>query len=415
MRQKTYLFFPVEIGLAHIVRGLAVGEALVSRGHRVFFALPKSKHHLFRSSTVTLIDIGAYISAFDTVNVREFSNHAFLKPLVAEEIALIKKYRPDCLVIDFRISALAAGLITKTPVFSLSLGESLPYGSRLPNPGFPQFLYRFLHPMVGPIYHAVLLNYLKPLMQIVREYGVKISFDSWFHEISWILSEPSFYFPPYNKTLPLTYVGPLSWNGFANKPPSWLSRIRPDGRTVYLTFGGTGFDRKKLISLSVLLVKNGYRVIVSSSTIADPGDFPALRNLYVARFLPGKDITKRVDLMICHGGYGTMIEAVENMTPVLALPFNPDQILHGWRMQELGVARCLFAMSFPDLKEIFTFNWGRIEDKGRRLPIKTILEETRLMFSHYGKYKKALLAFNEKYPSRDGAAETALYVERQTK
>jgi len=72
-------------------------------------------------------------------------------------------------------------------------------------------------------------------------------------------------------------------------------------------------------------------------------------------------------------------------------------------------------MSFPDLKEIFTFNWGRIEDKGRRLPIKTILEETRLMFSHYGKYKKALLAFNEKYPSRDGAAETALYVERQTK
>lgn len=411
MKKKTFLFFPVEIGLAHIVRGLSIAEELYSRGHKVYFALPKRKHKLFKSTPVSLIDIDSYMDCDEEINIKSFSNYHFLNNLVNQELAMINKYKPDAIIVDFRISAMAAGLITKTPTYFLSLGESLPYGSRLPNPGLPSFLYFLLQPFTGKTYHFILTQYLKPIMKIVRNRHVKISWDLWFRNIYWILSEPSFYFPPFSKKLLLNYVGPLSWNGFKNSLPKWLPSIKPNGKTIYITFGGTGFDKKKLIDLSLLFIRKGFRVIVSTSTIANPSDFPKDPNLFVSRFLPGKEITKQVDLVICHGGYGTMIESIHNNTPVLSIPFNPDQIIHGWRMQELGVVKCLFKVSLPDLKEIFTFNWKQIENKGKMLRIENVFYEAQQMLQNMDKYKNALRNFNAKYPFKNGAKQAANIIE----
>jgi len=411
MKKKTFLFFPVEIGLAHIVRGLSIAEELHLRGHTVYFALPIRKHKLFKTSPITFIDIQSFIDKDEEINIRSFSNYDFLNSLVNQELEMIKKYKPDAIIVDFRISAMAAGLITKTPTYFLSLGESLPYGSHLPNPGLPPFLYSLFKPFTGKIYHFVLTKYLEPVMKIVKNHNVNITWDSWFRKIYWILSEPLFYFPPYSKKLNLFYVGPLSWNGFQNETPEWLSSIQPNGKTVYITFGGTGFDKKKLINLSLLLINNGFRVIVSTGTIASPEDFPKKQNLFVAKFLPGKEITKQVDLIICHGGYGTMIEAIQNNTPVLSIPFNPDQIIHGWRMQELKVVKCLFTVSLLDLKEIFTFNWKKIEKKGKILDITIVLKETQKMLQNMKSYKTALHAFNNNYPFTNGAKQAADIIE----
>jgi len=412
MKKKTFLFFPVEIGLVHIVRGLSIAEELFSRGHKVYFALPKRKHDLFKSTPISLIDIKSYLNVDNEINIKSFSDFRFLNNLVNQELAMIKKYKPDAIIVDFRISAMAAGLITKTPTYFLSLGESLPYGARLPNPGLSPLLYSLFQPFTGKIYHKVLTRYLKPVMDIVKKHNVHITWDSWFKKIFWILSEPSFYFPPFSKNLNLSYVGPLSWNGFQNNIPHWLSSIKPNGKTIYVTFGGTGFDKKKLIDLSILLINHSYRVIVSSGTIAYPEDFPKKSNLYVSRFLPGKEISKRVDLMICHGGYGTMIEAIQNNTPVLSVPFNPDQIIHGWRMQELGVVKCLFKVSLPDLKEIFTFNWKQIEEKGKKLNIETVAKEAENILQNIHTYKTALINFNKKYPYKNGAKQAADIIEQ---
>jgi hypothetical protein len=46
MTQKTILFLPIEVGLAHITRSLAVAEVLADKSHKVIFALPKRKHSL---------------------------------------------------------------------------------------------------------------------------------------------------------------------------------------------------------------------------------------------------------------------------------------------------------------------------------------------------------------------------------
>jgi len=409
--RKTFLFFPVEIGLAHIVRPLAVAEALGRRGHRVIFALSKRKQKLFQSSQVEMIDIKSYMDNDVTIRIKLFSTYQFHEELVKQELKMIKQYKPDAIIVDFRISALAAGLITNTPTYFLSLGESLPEGARLPNPGLPKLIYRLLEPLIGPIYQLALTTYLKPLMTIVKEHKINISWRDWFRKVTFILPEPSFYFPPNAKDLKLHYVGPLSWDGFKSETPLWLKKINRDGKTIYLTFGGTGFDHDKLIDLSINLVKLGYRVVVSGGMIAEPEDFPKMKNLFVAKFLPGKLITKKVDLMVCHGGYGTMIEAIQNQTPVLVVPFNPDQIIHGARMEELGVGHCLFKITLKDLGEIFTFNWKHIEDKGKKLETASIVESVRDMLTHQAEYRKALVRFNELYSDSDGADGAADIIE----
>ncbi len=412
MKKKTFLFFPVEIGLAHIVKPLTVAEELHARGHRIIFALPKRKHHLFSNSTVKLADIKTYSESDSTIRIKRFTGYEFQQKLIQEELTLIEKYQPDALVVDFRISALAAGLIKHKPMFFLGLGETMPYGCKLPNPGIPSFIHRVMSPFFRFVYYTVLTYYLREIMRLVKEYGIHISWNKWFRSIKWILSEPEFYLPVNKKNLTIAYTGPLSWNGFKNSLPDWFSKINPDGKTVYLTFGGTGFDKKKLVDLSILLVQNNFRVIVSSGSIAKVSDFPIMKNLFVAQFLPGREITKRVDLMICHGGYGTMIEAIHNNTPIIAVPFNPDQIVHGLRMQELGVAQCLFSFSFQDLRSIMKLDWAAIERKGQQLPIETIRNEVQFMLKNISKYKQALKNFNEKYPYKNGAKQAADIIEK---
>ncbi|MCL4374984.1 hypothetical protein M1523_03945 [Patescibacteria group bacterium] len=412
MHRKTFLFFPVEIGLAHIVRPLAVAEALHRRGHRVIFALSRRKQAIFSATPVRLVDVKNYAADDSQLDIKSFSNYQFLKQAVNQELELIRKYKPDTVVIDFRISALAAGLIAGKPCVFLSLGESLPEGSYLPNPGLPKIIYRLFKSLSGPIYHQALIHYLRPLMAVVKEHQINIAWRDWFRTVTFILPEPAFYLPANAKDLHLHYVAPVSWSGFKNTTPAWLSNIKRDGKTIYLTFGGTGFDKRKLIDLSVLLVKSGYRVVVSSGTIADPEDFPKINGVFVARFLPGALVTKKVDLVVCHGGYGTMIEAVQNGTPVLAIPFNPDQIIHGKRMEELGVGRCLFSLNLSDLAAVFTFNWKQIEDKGRRLEVRTIVRNVKEMFADPDVYRGAMARFKRLYPMDNGADQTADLLEK---
>ena len=47
MKKKTILFLPIEVGVAHITRSLAIAEDLHMRDYAVLFALPKRKQSLF--------------------------------------------------------------------------------------------------------------------------------------------------------------------------------------------------------------------------------------------------------------------------------------------------------------------------------------------------------------------------------
>lgn len=405
--RKTFLFFPLEIGLAHIVRSLAIAEELHHRGHKVVFALPKRKHEIVKNTPLTLVDVHSPLAADTIERLSLLRDKKVLRQQVKEELELIHKYKPDAIVIDYRISALAAAAIADVKTYFIAHGSGLPYGSYIPNPGLSSFIYRALIPVIHKGMDIAVRVFLQPLLEITAENGKPKNLDEWFKETTWILPEPSFYLPAKSKDLRLHYVGALEWQGFKHEKPSWLSDIHPDGKTLYLTFGGTGFAPNNLIQLSTTLVDAGYRVVVSTGTICNPDDFPTYANLFVSRFLPGKDVCGRVDAVICHGGFGTLIETVTSNKPFITIPFNPDQLIHAWRMQELGLGYCLLTLNPADLLDFFRFRWKVFEEAGKKVSPQQVLEALQKIETNQNKFKESLDWFNKNHQYRNGAKEAA--------
>ncbi len=409
---KTYLFFPIEIGLAHICRALAVAEELHGRGHRVIFALPERKQQTFAHSPVEFVSIEGYISDDDFgMNVTMFRNREYVEKMIQAELNLIDTYHPDAVIIDFRISAFAAAAIRKVKTYTIFVGDGMPYGAHLPNPGLPKIIYRLFRRLFPKMYDVATRWYLQPFLLAMQRHGCSLTFDQWMQNVEYFVPEPSFYMPSVSKDLKIHYVAPLGWYHFQTQAPLWLSEMQPDGKTIYLSFGGTGFDKEKPIQLSKALLDAGYRVIVTTGKISDPAEYPRHPNLLVDKFLPGDIVSTKIDLLICHGGYGTMIDAIQKSVPVLAIPFNPDQILHAARMQELGVAQSMYRLQLRDIYYIFTFKWRHIENKGKAVSNDLVVSQVQKMFEKLADYKQALQTFNERYPVKNGAPEVADIIE----
>lgn len=387
---------------------MSIAEELQARGHEIFFALSKNKHDLIKQSKIKPIPIAESVLDDDLNSIEKLKNPDFVLQLVQEEQRLIDQYKPDCAVVDFRVSAFVSCHSRSLPMFMITGSGGLPYGCYIPNPGFPDPIYKLVSPLIQKMIWNAKKKFLDSLSTTAFSIGSPFEYAKLFQKITYIVPEVAGYLPPVNTSLAINYVGPILWSGFEQKSPSWLNGIRPNGKTIYVSFGGTGYDGRKLIDLSSALVNKGYRVLVSSSNIADVGNFSQKKNLYVEKYLPGIEVCKRVDLVICHGGYGTMIQAVLAGKPIVTIPFNPDQLLHALRFQELGMAKCIIAI---DLFAIMGFKWQDLMDIGKKINVDTILTAVEnTMQSHIELENKTML-FRDQIHKTTGAKEAANVIE----
>lgn len=414
-RPKTFLFFPIEIGLAHICRPLVIAEELVRRGHTVYFALSKRKWQQFPYSTVTLVPITGYVDHDDFgMNVKSFRNSHSIDDLVREELHLIDRYKPDVAVVDFRISALVATVLRSIRTYAIFVGDALPYGALLPNPGIHTALYRIIRDLIPRLYDLASRWYIRPYLHYLHTRGLSIDFDEWMHSVEYLVPEHPSYMPAASSTLKVHHIGTLGWYGFTSYLPEWFDSITPDGKTIYLSFGGTGFDKQKPVAIARALIEAGYRVVVSTGTVGDPTLFPNHPRLFVTQFLPGDVVSSKVDIVVCHGGYGTTMDAIQHGKPVVAVPFNPDQIIHAARFQELGFGVSLWKFRLGQLRNILTFDWKYIEDEGKKLPPTRVVEAVDRIRSNYHHYAKNIQKFNHMYQSTRGPQEAADIIEHDT-
>lgn len=408
LQEKTVIFFPIEAGLAHITRSLSVAQELIKKKYKVFFALSKRKQFLIKDKNIEVIEIGEFFS--DEQSVKKIKDPNYIYPFVLEEIEILKKYKPDLVVVDFRLSALLSSKVLNIPVVFIINSDGLPFDTYLPNLGIP----KFLQSLINPFFHFVIANfkaqYLDALVKVGQMLKLEIKKNDLF-DVTYIIPEPRDYLPSTNNKYNINYVGPIWWDGFEGFKPDWLGSIKPDGRTIYLTFGGTGYDPKKLLSLSELLVKQGYRVIVSSSNIVDSKEFKPLDNLYVEKFLPGFDICKRVDLVVCHGGIGTMTQALISGKPIVAVPFNPDQYLHSFRFRELNLAKCVLNLNILNLAQL---DWESYQKRTVSLPVGRILKVVKEILREKDKFKIPIEKFSKKFKG-DGRKKAAQIIESMLK
>jgi UDP:flavonoid glycosyltransferase YjiC (YdhE family) len=136
-------------------------------------------------------------------------------------------------------------------------------------------------------------------------------------------------------------------NAAARPLPEWWGDR--DGPLIYVSFGtvlgymsmAAAVYRTVLDAVSVL---TGARVLLTIGTHFDPSCLgPAPDNVHVEPWVDQSDVLSRADLVVCHGGSGTVLGALGAGVPVVAVPVFADQDDNARLVAEAGagsVVRC---------------------------------------------------------------------------
>lgn len=405
------LFFPAEIGLAHIARSLAVAEACQRRGHDVVVALPKRKISSLPAIKFRIIEVEPMVDQESMAVIEDHFQPGFLERLTQSDRTIIETEKPDVVVFDFRFSALLAAILTETPVVSIANSTSVmvphlwpPFTSIQPFRFFSQLF-------IWLINRRVQQKLITEFGRAIRSFSQEFDMAHILQTVFTIVPEHLSYMPTKKPAEHLHYVQSLEWSGFAHKSPSWLSSLQKDCPTVYLSFGGTGFSPTKLLALTTALLTSDFQVVVSTGSVADPEIFPEHPRLFVEKYLDAGKILPHVDLVLCHGGYGTLSQAAQFAKPVVSVPFNPDQMIHGLRFQELGLGRCIFHLDLRSAWKLLRFQWDDFKAVGESVSVDKVVEAAGEVIAKKDQFAKQAELQKQNFSSDQSAQKAAQLLE----
>jgi UDP:flavonoid glycosyltransferase YjiC (YdhE family) len=133
-------------------------------------------------------------------------------------------------------------------------------------------------------------------------------------------------------------LGPILWEPRTTRS-DWLDGplLRP---FVYVNLGSTG-DVRNLSHLVGALAPIAGTVLVATAGRVRVADPPP--NVRVYDFVPGGDVCRVADLVVCNGGSGAIYQALREGVPVLGIWSNIDQYLSSRVVQNAGAAYAIEA------------------------------------------------------------------------
>jgi UDP:flavonoid glycosyltransferase YjiC (YdhE family) len=130
----------------------------------------------------------------------------------------------------------------------------------------------------------------------------------------------------------------------------WLAAGDEEHR-VYATLG-TVFNRASGDLLPRIIEALGslpVRALVTTGPDLDPAAFPTPGpRVRLEPYVPQGGVLDVVDLVVAHGGSGTMTQSLAHGVPLLVLPLGADQLPNGERVRDLGAGTMLDARAAPD-------------------------------------------------------------------
>lgn len=124
--------------------------------------------------------------------------------------------------------------------------------------------------------------------------------------------------------------------------PAWVQDL-PEQPTVYATLG-TVFNRVTDVLRAILDGLGGEPINLILTTgrdleLAELGTQPA--NVHIERYIPQSLLLPHCDLVITHGGSGTVKDSLSRGLPMVIVPIAADQHVNARRCAELGVAQVI--------------------------------------------------------------------------
>jgi len=352
------LFFPSDFGggFGHISRCIALAQEAQQRGHICAFVTNTKKYHLslsnnfqvctlrtnrrwnyilprlktmFFQSNARFSPLFTEISGLDFQVIRDgLVNETIVKKILAQYVQIVENFNPNLLVGDTNLLVWILSKKVDIPVVQI-----VRYAS---HPATAKFIWWKNEPEgLIPPNSSALFN---PLLKQMGIRPLKRAEDLLQGDLYIVPSIPEIEpIPMDGKTV---HVGELTISKRDVKIPSWFQEIDSHQPLIYVTIGGgAGPVGNKLFFSTIVeaFANKEIQVIVSTSSKFNPRDFPNLpKNIRFLKWVPGKLLISRADLVIFHGGYGTMMESIACGKPTITIPFHSEQEGNGRRLEQLG-------------------------------------------------------------------------------
>jgi MGT family glycosyltransferase len=144
--------------------------------------------------------------------------------------------------------------------------------------------------------------------------------------------------PPPGTMHPFRYAG-FSQSG-EEALPEWVAGLE-ERPTIYATMG-TAFNSTTEILSAILegLGPEAVNLILTVGRDRDPTEFgPQPDNVHVERYIPQNLLLPYCDLVVCHGGSGTIMDAISHGIPMVIIPTGADQPDNAQICAAAGVAK----------------------------------------------------------------------------
>jgi UDP:flavonoid glycosyltransferase YjiC (YdhE family) len=351
--QHPLLFTPTSNVLAHVGRSVILARALQERGHRIAIA---GMAKYLRDPGVVRAGEFAYhqLPDFDLAeglevlrSLHKLPRRQAIERNIAAELALLDALRPQAVVVDFRPTMYISARLRRIPLIALLGGRWLYQYAAKPYPAFRTYAhYAMIRKLFGvrgadrlmpPVQRLVMRYKTAPFARAFKRHGLparRTPWDMLVGDYNLIL-DTELVCP--TRPLPANFVkvGPIFWS--PEQPlPAWLTQLEHRRPIIYVTLGSTAHPDlfRQLLRIfsgleATILMTTGGQITLHAREI------PA--HVHVEKYLPGTRVMQLADLVIHHGGAGTVYQTIQAAKPSIAIATHFEQELVSAILEEQGV------------------------------------------------------------------------------
>ncbi len=404
------LVLPYTPTLSHLSRPLEISKKLSLNGCAISFGGNSSKTSFIRDEGFEVHPIYEPDPDLLFNNIRnkkiKFIDNHIIDHMIESDLQLFNKIKPDLVITDGRFSAMVSTQIAGVKHISIVNASSTSYRAI---PYFPilkgdkvdqyppvSFLPRLLNPINIKFEMFVFDNIMGVFKSLSKKYRLK-------HNVTatnclcgvglTLLADIPEFFPTKNIPFNYHYIGPVTWKAPKSKElPEWWPVNKNGKKLVYLTMGTTG--ESDLFQKVYDTFKNSQDIISIITTGNQSDGIKSIPGkVYVTDFMDGDMIMEKADIVVCHGGNGTIYQALSHGKPIIGIPTIPDQEFNMRRVTALGTGKSI------SLKKA-------VQNPG------SIIEAIQEMIQRYSVYKENTTKIKKILQKYDGANTGATIIKQ---
>ena len=274
-----------------------------------------------------------------------YSDPQYARADVEFHVDLVRGFAPDVVVDSFGLPACLAARVLGIPLVGVMQGNFHPASN-----GF--LWWAGERPCDLPSAAGIINN-------VAKAYGVPPvtrCVDLLAGDLSLIVGTPET--DPVPPSTDITHIGPIVWQRGDATLPEWVSDLSHDKPVIWVYSGNPRYGGSVSTLLdSIVVIRSAItafgdapvHVVLTTGYQELPAEFGSLpSNFTHATYLPGRAMAERCDLMVHHGGHGSVMMGLFAGTPAVIIPTITERESNARRVVALGAGELVLPTNCAD-------------------------------------------------------------------